>query len=88
MRDVEILLHHRAGAADLVADQRADLRQQQIVNRVLNPVSVGLSPRRGVGRKRRQRRAVAAGGGDGFRGREDVGPSAAASVARFYSTTK
>jgi hypothetical protein len=35
MGDVEILLHHRAGAADLVADQAAGLRQQQVVDRAL-----------------------------------------------------
>jgi hypothetical protein len=27
-RDIEVLLHHRAGAADLVTDHGADLRQQ------------------------------------------------------------
>src|SRR5258707_13602393 len=43
------------------------------MNRVLNPVSLGLALRRGVGRKRRQRRAVSAVGGDGFRGRANVG---------------
>ena len=54
MRDVEITLHHRAGAADLVADQRADMRQQQIVQRALDPIALGL-----VGRgDRRARRAA------------------------------
>ena len=34
MGDVEILLHHRAGAADLVTDQAACLRQQQMLDPV------------------------------------------------------
>jgi len=29
MRDAKIFLHHRAGAADLVADQRAEIGRQQ-----------------------------------------------------------
>jgi len=47
------LLHHRAGAADLVTDQRAEIGRQQLVNRVLNPVSLGFSLRGGVAGKRR-----------------------------------
>ena len=73
MRDIEILLHHRAGAADLVADQRAEIGRQQIAQRLLNPVALGLVPRRESGGQRLKRRAVAAGGGDGFGGREGVG---------------
>ena len=72
MRDVEILLHHRAGAADLVADHRAGLRQQQIVHGALNAVALGLVLRRDVAAQRMQRRAVAAGGGDGLCGRENL----------------
>ena len=49
MRNAEILLHHRAGAADLVADHGAELRQQQIMHRALDTVAVGLVLRRDVG---------------------------------------
>ena len=72
MRDVKVSLHHRAGAADLVADQRAEIGRQQIVDGVLNPVPFRLGLRRGIAGKRMQRRAVAAGGGDGLCGRERV----------------
>ena len=49
MGNVEILLHHRAGAADLVADHGAELRQQQIVHGALDLVAFGLVLRRDVG---------------------------------------
>src|SRR3981189_3034939 len=39
MRDVKVSLHHRAGAADLVADQRAEMGRQQIVDGVLNLIA-------------------------------------------------
>jgi hypothetical protein len=72
MRNVQVLLHHRAGAADLVADHLAEIGRQQAVDRVRNPVSFGFGPRRGSAGKRLQRHAMAAGGGDGFGGRESV----------------
>jgi hypothetical protein len=72
VRNAEIVLHHRAGAADLVTDQRAEIGRQQLVKRILNAVSAGLVLRRASGGERLQRRAVAAGRGDGFRGREDL----------------
>jgi hypothetical protein len=71
MRDVQILLHHLAGAADLVADQRAGLRQQQIVHRALHPVAFGLIARRNVCRQRLQPDAVTPAGGDELCGGND-----------------
>src|SRR6202011_2877116 len=70
MRDIEILLHHRAGAADLVADHRAEIDREQAVQRILDPVTVSFGLGRGVAGERRQWRPVAPGGGDGFCGRE------------------
>src|SRR5439155_6075843 len=70
MGDVEILLHHRAGAADLVTDQAACLRQQQIVDRALYLITFRLVAWHKIRRKRRQRRAIAARGGDDLCGRE------------------
>ncbi len=72
MGNAEILLHHRAGAADLVADHGAELRQQQVVHRALDPVALRLVPRREFGVQRVQRGAAAAGGGDDPGGRENI----------------
>jgi hypothetical protein len=72
MRNAKILLHHGAGAADLVSRQRAEIRRQEFVDGILNPVSFRFSPRRGIASKRLQRRAVAAGVGDDFFDRESV----------------
>ena len=72
MRDVEILLHHRTGAADLVADHLAEIARQQAVDGVRDPVAFGFGLRRGVAGKRMQRRAIAPAGGDGFGRRESV----------------
>jgi hypothetical protein len=69
MRDIEILLHHRAGAADLVTDLRAEIGRQQIGNRGLNQISLGLVPRGDIRIERRQRRAVTARSGDDAGGR-------------------
>ncbi len=71
MWDVEIFLHHRAGAADLVADETADLGLQQIVQRALHEIAFGLVARHDVFRKRLERRAAAARAGDRLCGRED-----------------
>ena len=71
VRNSEILLHHRAGAADLVTDQRAEIGGQQIMKRILNAVSVGLVLRRGVCGERLQRPAVAAGSSNDSCSRED-----------------
>ena len=46
MGDVEILLHHRAGAADLVTDQAACLRQQQVMDRAHQAASDDASARK------------------------------------------
>ena len=50
-----IFLHHRAGAADLLADQAACLRQHEIVDRALDLVTFGLVLRHEFARKRGQR---------------------------------
>ena len=50
MRDVEISLHHLAGAADLVTDERAELGRQQVVDGILNQIAVGFGLRRGFAR--------------------------------------
>ncbi len=71
MRDAEIALHHRAGAADLVADQRPDLCRQHGMHRILDAIAVGLIARRDLRGKRLQRRKIAAGGSDGLGGFED-----------------
>src|SRR6202011_4006792 len=68
----EILLHHGAGAADLVADQRAHRGQQQIMDGALDRIALSLVPRRDVGRERCKRCSVAARGGDGLGGAKDV----------------
>jgi hypothetical protein len=60
MRDVEVLLHHRAGAADLVADLFTEIGRQQAVNRILNPVAFRFVSRRGIAGQRLQRLAAAA----------------------------
>jgi hypothetical protein len=72
VRNSEIVLHHRAGAADLVTDQRAEIGRQQLMQPILNAVSAGLVLRRDIDGERLQRRAVAAGRGDGFCGRENL----------------
>ena len=64
VRNAEVMLHHRAGAADLVTDQRAEIGRQQLVKRILNAVSAGLVLRRDIGPERLQRRAVTARGSD------------------------
>jgi hypothetical protein len=64
MRDGEILLHHRAGAADLEARDGADMRQQEIVDGALDQVALGLVPWRDLGCKESKRAAIASGGGD------------------------
>jgi len=71
MGDVEILLHHRAGAADLVADQGTGLRQQQIVDGALDLISCRLVAWHKIRRKRGQRRTIAAGSSDSLCGREN-----------------
>ena len=71
MRDVEILLHHRAGAADLVTNQAACLRQQQVVDRALNAIAFRLIAGRELRSKRGQRRAIAAGSSDGLCSRKN-----------------
>jgi hypothetical protein len=73
MRDIEIFLHHRAGAADLVAGHGAEIGRQQIAQRFLNPVSLRFVVRRDIGGQRLKRRAGAAGGSDEGGGRENVG---------------
>ena len=70
MRDADILLHHRTGAADLVAGRRPYIRRQQIVNRILNAVALGFILRGDIRGQRLQRPAVAAGGSDGLCGFE------------------
>src|SRR4029077_9008193 len=71
VRNAEILLHHRAGAADLVSDQRAVVGRQQLMQRFLNAVSGGLVLRRDIGAEWLQRHKAAAGGSNGFCSRED-----------------
>ena len=67
MRNLDIVLHHRAGAADLVAAVRAEIGRQQTGQRRLNPVSLGFglvarsaaaAKRRGSGMRRRWRAAA------------------------------
>src|SRR5207302_3759992 len=72
VRYLEISLHHRAGAADLVADQAAQMRQQEIVHGALDQIALGLVLWRDFGGKRRKRAAIAAGGGDRLGGTEDL----------------
>jgi hypothetical protein len=71
--NAEIVLHHRAGAADLVTDQRPEIGRQQRMKRILNAVSAGFVLRRDIGGERPQKRAIAAVGGNGFCSREDIG---------------
>src|SRR5665213_625690 len=72
MRNAEIVLHHRTGAADLVTHQRAEIGRQQFMKRILDAVSLDFVLWCDVVGERSQRRAVAAGRGDGVRGREDL----------------
>ena len=62
MRDAEILLHHRAGAADFVADQAAFIGQQQIVHARAGSGSPRPRPAARSRAAAMKRRAVAAGG--------------------------
>ena len=55
MRDAEIMLHHHAGAADLVADAVAEIGRKQAMQRVLDQITLGLAARRELRRKRRER---------------------------------
>src|SRR5439155_7740367 len=58
MRDADVLLHDLAGAADLVADERPEMRQQEIMQRALDLVALSLVGRRNL--QRRERRMIAA----------------------------
>src|ERR1700736_3325488 len=59
MWNVEIFLHHLAGAADLVADQGTRARQQQVMHGALDAIAFRLVLRRDVGRQRLQRGSIA-----------------------------
>jgi len=65
MIDADELLHHRRGAADLVADQGAEARFQAVVQHILDLVSLRQVARTRFGRQRPQPvRAAAAAGKD------------------------
>jgi hypothetical protein len=69
MRDRKIFLHHLAGAADFVADRRSEIGRKQTGKCGLNPVALAFVPRGDFRIERRQRGAIAAGGGDAVGGR-------------------
>src|ERR1700722_19208739 len=71
MGDAEIFLHHRAGAADLIADSSAAIGCEQAVQRVLDQVALRFAARRSASRQRPERSTAAARGGDDFGGLED-----------------
>jgi hypothetical protein len=72
MWNIKIWLHHRTGAADFATDERAEIGREAFMDGVLNEIALRFGLRRGTARKRCERRAMAAGGGDGFCGRERV----------------
>src|ERR1700722_4819700 len=71
MGDAEILLHHRAGAADFIADADAAIGREQAVQRVLDLVALRFAVWRSASRQRPERSTAAARGGDDFGGLEN-----------------